>query len=114
MKQSLAEFTDEDKDAIQDLFDKLLLTGDFLNSDTLIKTKESIDEKYIEDVIQEYKELLKQKTETENLEKKWQKFLKIHSWIFSYLFSFPIILHKDEAYVGGKGISNTNGKITDF
>src|SRR5690606_2122525 len=113
-EQSVAEFSDADKTAIKDLFDKLTLTAGFLNPSTLLKTKETIDAKYIEDVIEKYKELMSQSSETETLEKKWQALLQEHNWIFSYIFSFPIILFEDEAYVGGKNLSNENGKVTDF
>ncbi|MBD3654676.1 Shedu immune nuclease family protein [Kangiella sp.] len=113
-KQSLDEFSNTDKEAIKELFEKLMLADGFISPESLLKTKETIDEQYIDDVIADYEKLMQQKTETENLEKKWQGFLKKHSWIFSYIFSFPIILHEDEAYVGGKGISNKNGKVTDF
>ncbi|TWO30673.1 DUF4263 domain-containing protein [Seonamhaeicola sediminis] len=113
-KQSLDEFSNTDKEAIKELFEKLMLADGFISPESLLKTKETIDEQYIDDVIAEYEKLMQQKTETENLEKKWQGFLKKHSWIFSYIFSFPIILHEDEAYVGGKGISNKNGKVADF
>ena len=113
-EQSIEEFSGNDKSAIKDLFDKLSLTKDFFTPDALLKTKQAIDEQYIDDVIQEYERLMKQGTETETLEKKWQSLLKKHSWIFSYIFSFPVILMEDEAYVGGKNLSNKNGKVTDF
>ena len=113
-EQSLSEFSEKDKDAIKELFDKLTLTQNFLNADTLLRTKETLDEQYIEDVIQQFKIMMKQKRETKTLEKKWQRFLKKHSWIFSFIFSYPIILFVDEAYVGGKNISNKDGKVTDF
>ncbi|KAB2872125.1 MAG: DUF4263 domain-containing protein [Bacteroidales bacterium] len=111
---SLNEFSDKDKNSIKEMFDKLSLTPDFLTSQTLLDTKSKIDKKYIEDVIGEFRILMKISTDTDATEKKWQAFLNTHSWIFSYLFSFPIILFQDEAYVGGKNVSNKNGKVTDF
>ena len=90
------------------------LKDGFFTSDTLLKTKSRLDEHYLEDVIAQFSKLMSQKGETVRLEKKWQAFLKKHSWMFSYMFSFPIILLKDEAYVGGKNLSNKNGKVTDF
>jgi len=111
---SISEFSEKDKSSIKDMFDKLSLTDDFLTPTTLLETKSKIDKKYIEDVITEYKSLMKISTDTDATEKKWQAFLNTHNWIFSYIFSFPIILFQDEAYVGGKNISNTNGKVTDF
>lgn len=111
---SISEFSDNDKKAIKEMFDKLSLTNDFLTPTTLLETKSKIDKKYIEDVITEFKSLMKIATDSDATEKKWQAFLNTHNWIFSYIFSFPIILFQDEAYVGGKNISNANGKVTDF
>ena len=111
---SLSEFSEGDRQSVKDLFDKLALTDGFFTADAVLKTKEAIDATYIDDVISQYEELMQQKHETEQLEKKWQKLLKKHSWIFSYIFAFPIILHQDEAFVGGKGLSNKDGKVTDF
>jgi hypothetical protein len=54
------------------------------------------------------------KTDSDNLEKQWQEFLKNNSWIFSSIFAQPVILFKREAYVGGKNIDNHNGKFSDF
>lgn len=113
-EQSMSEFSEADKEAVKDLFDKLAVTGKFFSSESLLKTKEAIDATYIDDVILKYESLIDAKSETPTLEKKWQKFLKENSWIFSYIFSFPIILLDDEAYVGGKNLSNKNGKVTDF
>lgn len=113
-QQSLGEFSDKDKGAVRDLFDKLSLTDGFLTSSTLLKTKSRLDAKYIEDVIAQFRRLMARRTETSKLEKDWQAFLKKHSWMFSYIFAFPIILLEDEAYVGGKNLSNKNGKVTDF
>ena len=111
---SINEFSDKDKYAIKEMFDKLSVTKDFLSSETLLDTKKKLDAKYIEDVIAEYKILMKKASDTAQTEKKWQEFLNKHSWIFSHIFSFPIILFQDEAYVGGKNLSNKNGKVTDF
>ena len=49
-----------------------------------------------------------------NDEKKWQKIIKKNSWIISQLFSSPLILLENEAFLGGKNISNTSGNIIDF
>lgn len=110
----IEEFSDKDKTAIKSLFDKLVLTGDFLTTDTLLSTKATLDKQYIEDVVEEFKKLMSQQHETAALEKKWQKFLGRHNWVFSYVFSHPIMLVQSEAYVGGKNLSNKSGKVTDF
>ncbi|SEM14228.1 protein of unknown function [Chitinophaga rupis] len=111
---SLDEFSEKDKNAIKEMFDRLSLTDDFFTPQTLLDTKSKIDKKYIDDVIDEFKVLMRITTDSDATEKKWQEFLGTHSWIFSYIFSFPIILFENEAYVGGKNVSNTNGKVTDF
>lgn len=111
---TIDEFSDEDKKAIKDLFDKLSLSTDFLTKEALAKTKEIVDNKYIQETLKKYKELMAIKTDSDSLEKKWQEFLKDNSWIFSYIFAQPVILYKREAYVGGKTIDNKNGKFNDF
>lgn len=111
---TIDEFSDEDKIAIKDLFDKLSLTTEFLTKEALAKTKEIIDNKYIKETLKKYKELMVVKKESDSLEKKWQEFMKDNSWIFSYIFAQPVILYKREAYVGGKTIDNKNGKFNDF
>tara|TARA_R100000306_G_C4379795_1_gene143660 strand:- start:458 stop:1717 length:1260 start_codon:yes stop_codon:yes gene_type:complete len=111
---SIDEFSKSDKQAILDLFDKLSLTPDFLSVESLAKTKEIVDSKYIQDVLTKYRELMDLVTDGDSLEKRWQEFLKTDSWIFSSIFAQPVILYKDEAYVGGKNIDNKNGKFNDF
>lgn len=44
----------------------------------------------------------------------WQTFFKQNSWVIAQIFSYPVILIQDQAYVGGKGIDNTGGNIVDF
>lgn len=44
----------------------------------------------------------------------WQTFFKDNSWVIAQVFSYPVILFKDKAYVGGKSIENTGGNIIDF
>lgn len=112
---SIEEFSNSDKNAIKDLFDKLSIkSNDFFSNESLIKTKEIIDNKYIQETLEEYKKLVDLSTDGESLEKKWQLFLRTHSWIFSSIFAQPVILCQDEAFVGGKKINNTNGKLNDF
>lgn len=44
----------------------------------------------------------------------WQTVLSQNSFIFAQLFSFPVILIQEKAYVGGKNIANKGGNIIDF
>lgn len=109
----IQEFSDEDKNEIIKLYNKLSMTS-FIDYENLQKTKQVIDKKYIDNTITEFEDLIKQKTVTENLEKHWQSFLQQHNWIFGAIFAQPIILFQREAYVGGKTIENSDGKFTDF
>jgi len=111
---SIDEFSDADKTSIQELFDKLSLTTDFLSKESLSKTKEIVDSKFIQKTLEKFDELFALVTDGESLEKQWQEFLRDNSWVFSSIFAQPVILHKREVYVGGKSIDNTNGKLNDF
>ncbi|HCN37380.1 MAG TPA: hypothetical protein DIS94_06685, partial [Bacteroidetes bacterium] len=108
------EFSKEDIESISNLFSKVNNEVGFKERSIILKTKEKIEEIFIEDVIQVFQKNLMQKTETKYLERKWQSFIKLNNWILSQLFSYPVILHQDEAYVGGKNIENQGGKLTDF
>jgi hypothetical protein len=44
----------------------------------------------------------------------WQGVLTQNSFLFAQLFSFPVIILEDKAYIGGKGISNRGGNVIDF
>ena len=44
----------------------------------------------------------------------WQGVLTQNSFLFAQLFSFPVIILENKAYVGGKNISNTGGNVIDF
>ena len=44
----------------------------------------------------------------------WQDTVRDDSWVFSQVFSTPVVLFKSEAYMGGKGINNKGASITDF
>lgn len=111
---SIDEFSDGDKKAILDLFDKLSIGTDFLSKESLAKTKEIVDSKFIQKGLERFNELFSLTTDGESLEKHWQVFLQENSWIFSSIFAQPVILHQREAYVGGKGLDNKNGKMNDF
>jgi hypothetical protein len=44
----------------------------------------------------------------------WQKTLAQNSFVFAQVLSFPVIVLKDKAYLGGKSVSNKHGNIVDF
>lgn len=111
---SIEEFSEPDKKAISDLFDKLAISTDFLSNESLAKTKVLIDVKYIQKILEKFKKLMEIITDSDRLEDQWQEFLRENNWIFSSIFAQPVILFKREGYVGGKTINNENGKFSDF
>jgi hypothetical protein len=44
----------------------------------------------------------------------WQQTLADNAFVLSQLFSFPVIVLKEKAYVGGKCIENTGGNLVDY
>lgn len=50
----------------------------------------------------------------EKREEYWQTLFAKNAFVLSQLFSYPVILIKDKAYLGGKGFLNTGGQIVDF
>ena len=44
----------------------------------------------------------------------WQDFFKENAWLISQAFSYPLVIIKDKAYLGGKSIFNKGGHIVDF
>ncbi|OJW81747.1 MAG: hypothetical protein BGO69_14670 [Bacteroidetes bacterium 46-16] len=102
--------TDDDTEALSKVLEvlpksKISVTSNF------IKTKDKINIAYLEDIISEFEKLMK--IDIDN-EKKWQLFFEVHSWVFSHLFPYDVILRQKEAYVGGKTIANKDGKVVDF
>ena len=85
-----------------------------LSVEAVIATRKQTDKVYIEDVLEGYKELMKLKAGTKNLEERWQTFFKKHTWIFSQIFAFPAIYLGDKFNVGGRDISGGTDKIVDF
>lgn len=44
----------------------------------------------------------------------WQNFFSKNAWALSQLFASPLMICGGARYVGGKNITNSNAKITDF
>lgn len=100
------------EDEIELLRSMLLDSG--LSSELIVSTKLEIDRVYIEDMLVQFKELMKIKNDSKTLEEKWHKFFKKHTWIFSQIFAFPAIYFDDKVNVGGKDFSGGTDKIIDF
>lgn len=125
IKDSLAQFieanvsqtTDLSEKDTQALFDvaSKISKENFLDSKTnVLRTRNKIDEVYLEEVVAQFDKLLTLKNRTRKLENRWQKFFTEYNWIFSQLFSFPVLIFKDQAYAGGKNIDNQGSNIADF
>ena len=44
----------------------------------------------------------------------WQSTFSSNPWVISQVFSFPVVIMKEKAYLGGKAIDNIGGNIVDF
>ncbi|MFT6732510.1 MAG: hypothetical protein ACJAS9_000691, partial [Polaribacter sp.] len=44
----------------------------------------------------------------------WQRELTSSSFVLSQIFSFPVVVVKEKAYIGGKSFTNQGGNIVDF
>ena len=54
------------------------------------------------------------KNKTNGDEEFWQNLIKTNSWTISQVFSYPIVILYDKAYLGGKEITNLGGNVIDF
>jgi hypothetical protein len=52
--------------------------------------------------------------ETNSSEPFWQQLLSRHAFVLSQVFSYPIIVLREKAYLGGKRIDNQHGNVADF
>lgn len=106
----IEKLTSSDIDAISQIFEKL--PSSTISSTThFIETKEKIDRVYMEDVIEKFKKLM---TASNDNEEDWQQFFTSYAWILTHLFPYQVIFKKDKAYVGGKTVDNSEGRIVDF
>jgi hypothetical protein len=107
--QSPFNLSDDDTSVLKDI-----LLGAGLSAEMVITTKRAIDTVYIEDVLKEFKDLYAYKSNSKNLEEKWHKFFKKHTWIFSQIFTYPAVFIDDKFNVGGQDLSGNTDKIVDF
>lgn len=49
-----------------------------------------------------------------NSEEFWQKAFSQYPWILEQIFASPVVVMQEKAFVGGKGIENSGGKVVDF
>lgn len=80
------------------------------HTEELVKLKNDIELVTLETLIQKFEIMLGKKL----LESSWQSLFNENPFILSLAFGFPIIKIQDQASVGGKKLSGTGGKVTDF
>lgn len=76
----------------------------------LIKLRNNIDLVTLEDLIEQFEDMLTKPLQ----ESHWQAILKKNPFILSMAFGISIISIQDQAYVGGQKLSGEGNKIADF
>ena len=76
----------------------------------LVKLQSDIELATLDNLIVRYEEMINKNFP----EGDWQRFLNENSFILSLAFGYPIIKVQDQASVGGRKISGSGEKITDF
>jgi len=78
------DLSKDDIKSISNLFSSLSPTHEFVRRHGILTTKESIDKIYIEDILERFKELYTKKTNSKNLENKWQEFFNNNILYFNF------------------------------
>ena len=76
----------------------------------LAKLQNDIELVTLELLIQRYTEMLTQKLD----ERHWQDFFNENPFILSFAFGYPVVKVNDQASIGGRKLSGSGEKITDF
>lgn len=102
----------------KDLFLWIMLSG---NAKEIVERFQELDISSLEDIsslsgIAQLKEFRKVwDAESENGDEEfWQKTFSNFSWSISQLFTYPLILFAEKAYLGGKVVTNKKGNLVDF
>ena len=108
--QGQEPLSDDDQAAVVRAFEKNVKAIAEAEPDRLAKLQHDIELVTLETLIARYEEMITKKLS----EKRWQDFLNENPFVLSLAFGYPIIKVKDQAYVGGRKISGSGDKITDF
>jgi hypothetical protein len=87
------DLSKDDIKSISKLFSSLSPTHEFVKKHGILTTKESVDKIYIEDILERFKELYAKKTNSKNLESKWQEFFSDNILYFN--FGYIELFEKD-------------------
>lgn len=80
-------------------------------TENFIETRNQINVAFLDDVIQQFRSLMKVKGDNE---RDWQRFFEANGWILASVFPYQVVVYEREAYVGGKTIRNAEGRVVDF
>lgn len=105
------KITNSDKQAAMNMVTEDKLAVKQTDSVTLAKLKSDIELVSLERLITSYEELLDNKRTKEDT---WQALFNQNPFILSLAFGYPAIKISDQASVGGKRLSGSGEKITDY
>ena len=108
--QGQEPLSDDDQAAVVRAFEKNVKAIAETEPDKLAKLQHDIELVTLETLIARYEEMINKKLS----EKPWQDLLNENPFILSLAFGYPIIKVKDQAFVGGRKISGSGDRITDF
>ena len=86
-------------------------TSKLTTTSHIIRTKDKIESIFLDEIIATFDDLMRNKSDDEE---EWQKFFTKYTWTLNHLFPYEVILRKDKAYVGGKTIENSEGRVVDY
>lgn len=97
--------------------DAILAMSRLMNARSMLIFKDTF-EKFVWSgyLVGDLKSLLKiwQENKHNADEKFWEDIFRSNQLVLSQVFSFPVTIFQKQAYVGGKGINNRGGNVTDF
>jgi hypothetical protein len=110
MSHSESSISRSDTDAVIDLISSNKRRAYNNNKKKVIQLQHDIDLLNLEWLVDKADQLLKKKSS----ENDWQILLNENPYILSLLFGYPILKIQGQASIGGRRITGSGGKITDF
>lgn len=108
--QGKEALSDDEQAAVVEVIEKNVKAIAVTEPARLAKLQDDIELVTLETLITRYEEMIAKRLS----EKRWQDFLNENPFILSLAFGYPIIKVKDQAYVGGRKISGSGDRVTDF
>ena len=102
--------SDGEQAAVLDVMEKNVKTIAETQPEKLVKLQNDIELATLDNLIMRYEEMINKNFP----EADWQRFLNENPFILSLAFGYPIIKVQNQASVGGRKISGSGEKITDF